>query len=56
MSTRAPNVPNAVSALMATTRSPGRTCAKLNPTQVATVVLPIRVGWAVVMDHKPGRR
>ena len=22
----------------------------------ATVVLPIRVGWVVVVDHKPGRR
>jgi hypothetical protein len=55
-STRAPNVANAVSASMATTRSSWRTCAKLNPTQAATVVLPIRVGGVVVMDHKPGRR
>jgi hypothetical protein len=55
-STRAPNVPNAVSAWMATTRSSWRTCAKLNPTQVATVDLPIRVGCVVIMDHKPGRR
>ena len=55
-STRAPNMPNAVSASMATTRSSWRTCAKIDPTQVATVVLPIRVGWVVVIDHKPGRR
>ena len=55
-STRAPKVPNAVSASMATTGSSWRTCAKIDPTQVATVVLPIRVGWVVVMDHKPGRR
>ena len=46
-STRAPNLPNAVSASMATTRSSWRTCAKINPTQVATVA---------VMDHKPGTR
>jgi hypothetical protein len=32
------------------------TCAKLNPAQAATVVLPIRDGGVVVMDHKPGRR
>jgi hypothetical protein len=32
-STRAPNVANAVSAWMVTTRSSWRTCAKLNPTQ-----------------------
>jgi hypothetical protein len=55
-STRAPNLPNAVSASMATTRSSWRTCAKINPTQVATVVC--RSGWPglAVMDHKPGRR
>jgi hypothetical protein len=28
----------------------------LRPRQAATVVLPIRVGWVVVMDHKPVRR
>ena len=55
-STRAPKVPNAVSASMATTGSSWRTCAKIDPTQVATVVLPIRVGCVVVMDHKPGRQ
>jgi hypothetical protein len=41
---------------MATTRSSWRTCAKLNLTQVATLELPIRVGWVVVIDHEPGRR
>jgi hypothetical protein len=49
-------LPNAVSASMATTRSSWRTCAKIDPTQAATVVLPIRVGRVVVMDHTPGRR
>jgi hypothetical protein len=38
-STRAPNLPNAVSASMATTGSTWRTCAKLDPAQAATVVL-----------------
>ena len=52
---RVPNLPNAVSASMATTRSSWRTCAKLDPTQAATVVLPIRVGGVVVMDHNPVR-
>ena len=33
-----------------------RGCAKIDPTQAATVVLPIRVGGVVVMEHKPGRR
>jgi hypothetical protein len=28
----------------------------IDPTEAATVVLPIRVGGVVVMDHKPGRR
>jgi hypothetical protein len=37
-STRAPNLPNAVSASMATTRSSWRTCAKLDPAQAAMVV------------------
>src|SRR6476661_10403630 len=37
-STRAPNLPNPVSASMATTGSSWRTCAKIDPTQVATVV------------------
>jgi hypothetical protein len=55
-STRAPNLPNAVSASTATTRSSWRTCAKIDPTQAATVVWPIRVGGVVVTDHKPGRR
>jgi hypothetical protein len=32
-STRAPNLPNAVSASIATTRSSWRTCAKLDPAQ-----------------------
>jgi hypothetical protein len=41
---------------VATTGSSWRTCAKIDPTQVATVVLPIRVGCVVVMDHKPGRQ
>jgi hypothetical protein len=41
---------------MATTRSSWRTCAKIDLTQAATVVLPIRVGRVVVTDHKPGRR
>ena len=27
-----------------------------DPAQAATVVLPIRVGGVVVMEHKPGRR
>jgi len=27
-----------------------------DPAQAATVVLPIRVGGVVVVDHKPGRR
>jgi hypothetical protein len=27
-----------------------------DPAQAATVVLPIRVGGVVVMDHNPGRR
>ena len=50
--------PEKGAAMMATspTRSSWRTCAKIDPTHVATVVLPIRVGWVVVMDHKPGRR
>jgi hypothetical protein len=52
---RAPNLPNAVSASMATTRSSWRTRAKLDPAQAATVVLPIRVGRVVVMDHNPVR-
>jgi hypothetical protein len=45
-STRAPNVPNAVSAWMATTRSSWRSCAKIDPTQAATVVFadPGRLG------------
>jgi hypothetical protein len=30
--------------------------AKMDSTQVATVVLPLRVGWMVVTDHKPGPR
>lgn len=41
---------------MATTGSSWRTCAKLDPAQAATVVLPIRVGGVVVMDHNPVRR
>jgi hypothetical protein len=49
-------LPNAVSASMATTRSSWRTCAKLDPAQAATVVVPIRVGGVVVMDHNPVRR
>jgi hypothetical protein len=55
-STRASNLPNAVSASTATTLSSWRTCAKIDATQAATVVLPIRVGGVVVTDHKPGRR
>ena len=55
-STRAPNLPNAVSASIATTRSSRRTRAKPDPAQAATVVLPPRVGWVWVTDHKPGRR
>jgi hypothetical protein len=50
-STRAPNLPNAVSATMATTRPYWRTGAMLNPTQAATVLLPIRV--AEVGGHGP---
>ena len=53
---RAPNLPNAVLASMATTGSSSRTCAKLDRAQAATVVLPIRVGRVVVMDHNPVRR
>ncbi|MEN3319969.1 MAG: hypothetical protein V7643_3370, partial [Mycobacterium sp.] len=30
--------------------------AKMDSTQAATMVLPIRVDGVVVMDHKPGRR
>jgi hypothetical protein len=26
---------------------------KIDPTEAATVVLPIRAGWVVVMDHSP---
>ena len=42
--------------VMATTRSSWRTCVKLDPTQAATMVLPIRVGGVVIMDHNPVRR
>jgi len=38
------------------TGSSWRTCAKLDRAQATTVVLPIRVGRVVVMDHKPGRQ
>src|ERR1700730_2259178 len=36
-------------------KSPG-SWAKVDPTEAATVVLQIRVGGGVVMDHKPVRR
>jgi hypothetical protein len=38
---------------MATTRSSWRTCAKIDLTQAATVVLPIRVGRVVVTTISP---
>ena len=50
-STRAPNVPNAVSASMATTPVIVADLREDRPTQAATVVLPIRVGGVVVTDH-----
>jgi hypothetical protein len=55
-STRAPNLPNAVSASMATTRSSWRTCAKIDPTAGRDGGFADPGRRVVVMDHEPGRR
>jgi hypothetical protein len=55
-STRAPNLPNAVSASMATTRSSWRTCANIDPTAGRDGGFADPGRRVVVMDHQPGRR